>query len=157
MILDRLDNADCYPLGAAWQTAIDFLKGLKPDAADQKYVLDGDDLFVLVMGYETRVPEPPLFEAHRKYVDIQALVTGEEAIEWAHINGLQVETPFDADKDAILYHRPPSGITRMELRPGVFAAFWPQDGHMPGLVLGDAPQTVNKAVVKINVELLRKA
>ncbi|MBU4412133.1 MAG: YhcH/YjgK/YiaL family protein, partial [Proteobacteria bacterium] len=76
MIVDRLDNYKYYPLGKAWQLAFDFLRSLPPDAEEKKYHLQGDDLFAIVISYEPQTQETSELEAHWKYLDIQALLTG---------------------------------------------------------------------------------
>lgn len=154
MIVDRLEHWAAYPLGAAWECAVDFLTSISANAEEQRYPLQGDDVYALVMSYETRCPDSALFEAHRGYVDVQAVLSGSEALEWASIEELQVESPFDSDKDVELYRRCEKGATRVSLFPGTFVLLLPHDAHMPGLVLGDAPERVKKAVVKVRVELL---
>ena len=89
MIVDRLHNYTCYPFGKAWQLAFDFLLSLNHDAEEKKYPLHGDDLFAIVMSYETRTPETSELEAHRKYLDIQAVLTGEEGIGWCQADELR--------------------------------------------------------------------
>ena len=60
----------------------------------------GDDVFVLISEGETRPPEQVKFEAHRRYIGIQFVVRGQEAIGVA---------PVEAhlrDADAIVGARP---------------------------------------------------
>ena len=154
MIVDHLGNWNRYPLGAAWASAVDFVASLPPDAEEKRYPIQGEELYALVMSYETRNPEPPLFEAHRKYADVQTVLSGEEALEWALVDDLEVESPFDAAKDVAMYHRLEHGVTRVSLLPGTFALLLPHDAHIPGLVLADTRKRVKKVVVKIRVDLL---
>jgi len=154
MIVDHLENWNRYPLGAAWASAVDFVMSLPPDAEEKRYSVQGEDLYALVMSYETRNPEPPLFEAHRNYADVQTVLSGGEALEWALLHDLEVESPFDAAKDVAMYHRLEHGVTRVSLLPSTFALLLPHDAHIPALVLADAPEQVKKAVVKIRVDLL---
>ena len=53
--------------------------------------------YVNVDCYETR--ENTRFEAHKKYVDVQLMVDGEEEIFCAPLNRGAVETPYDEEKD----------------------------------------------------------
>lgn len=154
MIVDYLTNWQFYSLGPAWKRAIEFIQSLGEDAEQRQYDLQGSDIYALVVGYETRSVATAQFEAHRKYVDLQAVLSGVETFEWAHLDGLAVATPFDPAQDATLYHRPSSGITRIDFRPGMFAAMFPHDAHIPALHMGENPASVVKVVVKINVELL---
>lgn len=154
MFIDRLDNWDPYFDAEAWETAFDFLLSVQPDAEEKKYPLQGDDIYALVMSYDTRAPEEGLLEAHEQYVDIQALLTGREAIEWALVDDLEVETPYDASKDAVMLKRPEQRQAVVSIYPGTFVALLPQDAHMPGLMVGHAPERVKKVVVKIKLDLL---
>jgi YhcH/YjgK/YiaL family protein len=154
MIVDRLHHYTSYPFGNAWQLAFNFLLSLKPDAEEKKYPLLGDDLFAIVMSYETQTPETSELEAHRKYLDIQAILTGEEVIGWCQADALQIDTPYDAAKDVELYKHPEQGLLRVDLFPGNFMALFPHDAHMPSLMIQQAPVFTKKVVVKVGMHLL---
>ena len=154
MIVDRLHNYRCYPLGKAWQSAFDFLLSLPHDAEEKKYPLLGDDLFAIVMGYETGGPETAELEAHRKYLDIQAVITGEEGIGWCQADALEIDIPYDASQDAVVYKCPEQGLLRVDLLPGNFMALFPHDAHMPSLMTGQVPVFTKKVVVKVGMHLL---
>ena len=154
MIVDKLANWQFYSLGPAWRRAIDFVQSLDANAEQRRYDLQGNDIYALVVGYQTRSVTTAQFEAHRKYVDLQVVLSGVEALEWAHLDGLEVATPFDSAEDATLYHRPNSGVTHIDFRAGMFTALFPHDAHIPGLSLDENPTSVVKVVVKISVELL---
>ncbi|MDG4476006.1 YhcH/YjgK/YiaL family protein [Thiovibrio frasassiensis] len=154
MIVDRLANYNSYPFGNPWQLAFDFLLSLKPDAEEKKYPLQGDDLFAIVMRYETCSPETAEIEAHRKYLDIQMVITGDEGIGWSPADALEIAVPYDASLDAELYKHPRQGLLRVDLFPGDFMALFPHDAHMPSLMTGEAPVFTKKVVVKIGMHLL---
>jgi YhcH/YjgK/YiaL family protein len=154
MIVDRLHNYRCYPLGNAWQLAFDFLLSLPPGAEEKKYPLLGDDLFAIVMSYQTGSPETAEIEAHRKYLDIQAVITGEEGIGWSQVEDLEIDTPYDVAKDAELYKHPAQGLLRVDLFPGDFMALFPHDAHMPSIMTQQGPVFTKKVVVKVGMHLL---
>ena len=156
MIVDRLSHYTSYPFGKAWQLAFDFLLALPPDAEEKKYPLLGNDLFAIVMGYETCGPETAEIEAHRKYLDIQVVITGEEGIGWGQTDDLEIETPYDAAKDAELYKHPAQGLLRVDLFPGDFMALFPHDAHMPSIMTPHGPVFTKKVVVKVGMHLLQK-
>lgn len=134
--------------------AFDFLLSLPHDAEEKKYPLLGDDLFAIVMRYETRAPEKAEIEAHRKYLDIQAVITGEEGIGWSQIDDLEIDTPYDTAKDAELYKHPKQGLLRVDLFPGDFMALFPHDAHMPSIMTRQGPVLTKKVVVKVGMHLL---
>ncbi|MCX5875170.1 MAG: YhcH/YjgK/YiaL family protein [Deltaproteobacteria bacterium] len=154
MIVDRLSHYKSYPFGKAWQLAFDFLLSLPHDAEEKKYPLLGDDLFAIVMSYETCGPETAEIEAHRKYLDIQMVITGEETIGWCQADELEIDTPYDASKDAELYKRPEQGLLRVDLFPGNFMALFPHDAHMPSLMTQQVSVFTKKVVVKVATHLL---
>lgn len=111
--------------------------------------VDGDDVYVMVSEAETRGPAQVRFEAHRRYIDIQLVVRGQEAIGVAPAAGLVSVEPYDAAKDIEFFAVPPESAT-LALRAGDFAVFAPDDAHRPGLHL-DGPHVSRKAVVKVSV------
>ena len=113
-----------------------------------------DDIFAVVMSYRTFSPDMALFEAHREYVDIQTVLVGAEGFECTFCDELSVETPYDEGADIAFYKRDLPGVTRVDIYPGRFVLFYPQDVHMPGLIIGNEEKVIKKVVVKIKKELI---
>ena len=111
--------------------------------------VDGDNVYVMISEAETRPPEQVRFEAHRRYVDIQLVVRGQEAIGFAPAAALTTVEPYDAAKDIEFFAVPPESAT-LALRAGDFVVFAPGDAHRPSLHL-DGPHVSRKAVVKVSV------
>lgn len=154
MIADRIENSNAYPLGKAWQDAFKFLSSLKPDVKDKKYHIQGEDIFAMVSSYQTRPADAVQFEAHRKYVDIQTVMSGNEEIGWLSVGELLTMQAYDASKDIEFYHHPNANYTRINVSPGTFVVLFPWDAHKPALMNGNTPEYVKKIVIKINVHLL---
>lgn len=154
VIVDRIENSIAYPLGKAWQAAFEFLSTLKPDVEDKKYHIQGTDIFAMVSSYKTRPADAIQFEAHRKYVDIQAVMSGSEEIGWLPAGELLTKQPYDASKDIEFYHHPNASYTRINVSPGTFVVLFPRDVHKPSLMIGNTSESVKKVVIKINVNLL---
>jgi biofilm protein TabA len=154
VIVDKVERWGQYHLGEAWECAFGFLASLSPDTEEKKYILQGDDIYAQVMSYETKATEAALLETHRKYVDIQAVLVGGEDMEWFPREGLAVDVPYDESKDAEFYKRTSSGLARVSVNPGTFVVFYPQDAHMPSLMVNGVSQLVKKVVIKIRAELL---
>ena len=152
MILDHLDNALLY--GGLEQRIAIGLALLNEDsvrnAAPGKYEVDGENLFYVVDEYETKPVEEGRLEIHRKYLDIQYIVSGCECIGTAPLEGLTEQTPYDGEKDLAFYKYEPS-MSQLHLKQGMFAIFWPNEPHMPGRSINNA-KTVNKIVVKVRME-----
>ncbi len=155
MIIDKLENWPLYPFGPAWQKAFEFLATLTPESEEKKYTIQGDDIFAMVMAYETQAPETAILESHQKYVDIQAVLVGGERFECAPIEGLEIETPYDAKKDVVFYEPSSPRPMKVNIFPGTFIMLYPQDAHMPTLMTKDQPELIKKVVIKIKLELLK--
>lgn len=83
MIIDKFDNLplyfSCLP---GLDKAAEFLAG--ENIADGHYEIDGEKIFANVSSYEPKEFNGDMrFEAHKKYADLQAVLEGEERIDWA--------------------------------------------------------------------------
>ena len=137
------------PLTPAIRKAVEFLR--RPDLAsltDEKVVIDGDKVFALPQRCETEANASPRFEYHRKYIDIQFVVEGDEVIAWAPAEKLTITAPYDREKDITFGTAPADAVTPVRLRPGQLAVLYPEDAHAPRLAAG-SPGKVFKIVVKV--------
>ena len=82
MIYDRFENLNlyCQP-GTRLYRALVYARDVAHTAADGRTDIDGDRLYASVASYETGLHEKRRFEAHRKFIDVQVLLEGEEAID----------------------------------------------------------------------------
>jgi len=147
MILDKVENAVLYQnLHPGIKMAFDFIK--KTDFSSflpGKYELEGDKIFVLVNEYETKKASETYPEAHRKYIDIQLMVSGFERFGYAAFSGQKVQSEYNEKKDIAFFI---SKVDFFELNPGMFAIFFNNELHQPGILI-DEPKTVKKVVVKV--------
>ncbi|MBM3801375.1 MAG: DUF386 domain-containing protein [Acidimicrobiia bacterium] len=133
------------------EPAFEFLeKASSRDLPAGKHPIDGDRFFAIVVRADSRSPETAEFEAHRKYLDIQYLVSGREMIGVAPTETLEVSSPYDEGREAALYSIP-AEYTKLEMEPDRFAIFFPEDAHMPNCHLG-GPQKLHKIVVKVALD-----
>ena len=132
-----------------WDKAFQFLSEQNlAELAKGKYELEGADLFVNVDEYITRNEEDVLFEAHKKYADIQVLVSGEEKIGVLPLDATTVTIPYDEEKD-IMFLTAESENYRLAV-PGRFFLFFQQDAHRPKLKSAENIP-VRKVVVKVRI------
>ncbi len=150
MIFDTPRNAFRYfPENSLYRRGINFIeKALAEGIADGRHELDGGACYAMVQRYETAPPIGKRPETHRRYADIQAVIEGEEIIEWLPAAGLVIDAPYVEENDIVFYRDVP-GATRLTMRPGFFAVFYPGDAHKPGCIKGAAPASVRKVVVKV--------
>lgn len=118
------------------------------DWADGEYVVDDTAVRALVQRYESKPESAGRWEAHRRHIDLQMVIEGEERIGVAPLATLTVEEPFDEAKDLMWLSGSGDMVT---LRPGDFVLLWPEDGHMPGLQIS-GPVPVTKVVYKIALD-----
>lgn len=154
MILGRLEHWDRILAGPVWETAFRHLQGLGPEAPEGFTELMGKDMMARVMSYDTVPWEASKLEAHREFVDIQAPLQHGERIDWFPLEALAPVTDYHPDKDVRHYARIGPAPVSMCLEPGMFAVFFPEDAHMPKLVV-DHPRRMKKVVVKVRLSLLR--
>jgi YhcH/YjgK/YiaL family protein len=152
MLFDRLDRLQQYGNlphgisdGAKYLLETDFSK-----VAEGRYELNGDRLVAIVQQYETHLVTAARWEAHRRYVDIQYIIEGQELMGHRLLNdGIVVQQPYDADRDVIFYEGP--GCLFL-MQPKDVAVFFPQDIHAPGLAVHDQLSKVRKVVVKCRID-----
>jgi len=149
MILDSLSQWHRYaPLHRRFAEAFAWLEQVRPEIAIGRHEIAGDSIYALVQRYQTRPVEGMQLEAHRRYIDVQYLVSGAEVIRWAPLRDLDhVTRPYDAVKDAGLYALPPVTVP-VSLRAGQFTILFADDAHAPCCCL-DTPSEVVKVVVKV--------
>lgn len=109
--------------------------------------IDGDDVFANVQEYETVPASEKHLEAHRCYYDVQFVVSGEELLQYADLEGLAAVGPFDEEGDFGLFETP-EACADIPLRAGDVAVLAPEDAHKPGCRLA-GPCAVRKIVVKV--------
>jgi YhcH/YjgK/YiaL family protein len=133
-----------------WENAFKFLKSNDLSKLELKrYDIDGDNLFATVSEYLSKNEETTRFEAHRKYIDIQYVISGKEIMNIAPLyTAKEVVTPYDATKD--IEFLTIEKIDKYIATPSNFFIFFPDDAHRPGLKDG-VNANVRKIVIKVKV------
>jgi len=111
VILDTLANASRYAeMHPGFARAFEFLAATDMTAmAPGRHDLDGDDLFVLINENDGRGEDAARLEVHRRYIDIQYTIQGEELIGWVPlVRCVAPDGAFDAKKDILFFHDRPS-------------------------------------------------
>ncbi|MEQ1868708.1 MAG: YhcH/YjgK/YiaL family protein [Vicinamibacterales bacterium] len=146
MILDDLACASTYfDLSPRLKIALEYLQStdlsqLPPGRHD----VDGDRVFASVADYETRAEHETRWEAHRRHIDVQVVIAGEELIGITPLQAVDAD-PYDADRD-VLFGSGPGEFLR--LTPGRFIVLFPHDAHRPGVRASES-SSVRKLVIKI--------
>ncbi len=152
MIFDKIENISDYfeelpLLKKVEDFVVDFKNG---KLADGTYEIDGKRVFAMVQSYRTRQQtHEMMFEAHKKYIDLQYIVNGIEKIRWARLDSVDlVEEKYSTGGDIAFYEG--DAMFDFTLTKGTFLLLYPEDAHLPGL---SAQKDVNerKIVFKIQV------
>ena len=151
MIYDRFENLDlyCQP-GTRLHRALVYARDVARAAADGRMDIDGDRLYASVATYETGSREERRFEAHRKYIDVQVLLEGEECIDVSQDRDLPILEAYDEKRD-VVFLKPPEHVASLVMKPGCFGVFYPHDIHRPGCRLREKCR-VRKIVIKVAAE-----
>ncbi len=114
---------------------------------DGRHDVDGDQLFFLLQSYDSKeINDRP--EAHRNYIDIQYLISGEELVGVAPVEEMTEEVEARPEGDIWFYHGP---VSQLLLSGGRFVALWPGDAHAPCIAVDGRPVPCRKCVVKVRV------
>ena len=115
-------------------------------ATDRQELAGG--AFALEQAYLAKPRAEAFLESHRKYIDVQVVVAGEEIQEVVDIAKLTVDVPYNPERDLIKYldYRDTSLLSA---RDGLVGIYFPVDGHI-SRAIGPAV-LVRKTVVKVPV------
>ena len=149
MIVDHISKAERYSvLGPLFKQAFDFLRTSDLNSLETgRYELAGDKLFAMVQSYDSKPQSHGFWEAHRRYIDLQFIVKGQERIGYAPLYRMQFES-HDDNRDLSVLKGEGDFVTMTD---GCFMLLWPEDAHMPGLEV-DFSAPVRKIVIKIAVD-----
>lgn len=149
MIFSNIKNcaacASAHPLFAEAFETLKTITSQTPDGTIEK-----NGVRYIVQTYKTKPAEEKKTEAHRKFIDIQYIVSGRERIYFAPKNTLSEKTAYNPEKDAEFFFAP-ERFSYAVLDEGDFAVFYPDDAHRPSCTHGAAPCEVRKVVVKVPV------
>lgn len=153
MIFDKMDNISDYfeelPLLKKVEEFVADFNHKK--LSDGTYEIDGKRVFAMVQSYRTKQQtQEMMFEAHKKYIDLQYIVNGIEKIRWAKLDKVDlVEERYSSGGDIAFYEG--NAMFDFTLTKGTFLLLYPEDAHLPGL---SAQKDINvrKIVFKIQVD-----
>lgn len=145
MIIDKLENLDKYvAVNPLFAQAVDYLKSTDLEAVEPgtKLELKGNDLRVNFAQTKPKTKEQARLETHRDFIDIQIPLSGTEIMGYTPADELP-QAEYNAEKDITFYE----GLAEsyVSVKPGMFAIFFPQDGHAPGIT----ETGVRKVIVKV--------
>ena len=147
MIIDKIESAHLYKnISERISKSFEYIRttDLKNLPAG-KYPIDGENIFALVSEYKTKSEQEGRLEAHKKYFDVQYVISGEELMGYVPLGNQQILESYKEENDIVFYTGDKSFTKVSE---GMFAIFFPEDVHMPGIASGKS-SSVKKLVIKV--------
>ena len=149
MILDNIKNLEKYEgvIPFARQIAAFLAENDGASIEKGRYdVPDTDGVYVNVLDCDNTTNK--VYEAHRKYSDLQCVMTGDEIMLRTDLAECSDDDGYNEDGDYILFKKAKFG-SALHLQAGEFAFFEPADAHAPGNA--GTVDKVRKLVFKIPV------
>jgi biofilm protein TabA len=151
MIYDALSNFRNYlSIHPLFSLVLDFINSHDLAAIEIGRTTVAQGVYAVVSEYTTDCIENKFIECHKRYIDIQIIVAGIEQIGICAKNECKIIDEYDEEKDL---EKLEGKIDLITLKNGSFAIFFPQDGHVPGLKIGNKENRVKKAVFKIPAKI----
>ncbi len=145
MIVDSLKNSEKYiTLHKDFELVFNYINTHNLiDMECGRHELRENEVFFNLQEYETKSVQK--LEAHKKYIDIQVVVKGEEFMGYTNIDTTTVNETYNEEKDVMFLE---GKVDKLKADNKTFLIFYPQDAHMPALCI-DKPSVVKKAIFKI--------
>lgn len=112
-----------------------------------RHEIEGDDLFVNIVEYETTEAENRFWEAHRNYLDLHFMLKGPEQIDVNFIDNMEQGEFVEKDDFLPLNGESNSHVVLYE---GDFLLCYPKDAHRTAVKAGNSA-VVKKAIFKIRI------
>lgn len=148
MIADTLEHVHHYGIPVeGLEEALAWLQRENPcELEPGRYPLGENGAAAIVASGFTVPAESEDWEAHRRFADLQVVLSGEEVMGFAPLSQMTPMGEYSAEDDCILL----AGTGNfMLVRAGGFAFFSPYDAHKAMLSTGCGPAAVRKVIFKL--------
>ena len=157
MIFDKLENLESYcGVHPRFDRALPFLLDLIAQKADTgRHEIPNAELLGEVWGNMLAFEAQPigpntLMESHKRFIDVQIVLEGEEQMFVPTTVAPAVQTPYNEASDVEFYRLPPQEtLTRLCVPAGYFAIFFAGELHAPSNSVTDRPTPMRKLVGKV--------
>ena len=150
MIYDEISNLKKYSaIHPLFKKVIEFVNSKNLKELENGKIELGDNVIAIVDEYETGNIQNKFIECHRKFIDIQLVVSGIEKIGFCNRKYCKVTMEYSEEND---FEKVEGDLDFLTLRAKEFAIFYPEDAHMPGVAYNNNNiDKVKKIVFKIPV------
>ena len=118
-----------------------------------RYELEGDKLFALIQDVESRSFEESRTEAHSKFADVQIPLSASERYGFSLPQAVLALIEDRMEANDIAFYERPSREFFMDIDPGAYVVFLPNELHRPCLTITEKTP-IRKAVIKVHRDLL---
>ncbi len=133
------------------QEAIFYLKNLEIENIPVgKRITVNENFSYSILKYNTKPERICGLESHRKCIDIQIIISGEEILDISDISRLTLKEDYDYEKDLIIWHVS-TRMVRTTLKAGDYIVLYPEHAHRGGIMTTESSEVV-KIVGKIKLE-----
>lgn len=151
MIFDSIENYKLYTsIHPGFQAAFDFILTAHQDMKDGKTILEGDQVIAHVMTKDTKLEGTAGLEYHKKYIDIQYVLMGEEICGLSTNKNLEHSVAYDQNND-IAFFAKDKDTTCLGVSEGYFYIVWPHEPHRPLCCVNQNIKEIRKIVIKVAV------
>ena len=148
MIKDNLKRAETYyNISSNLKAGFEWIKNndLK-NMADGRYEIS-EMIYANLQSYLTKDDAP--YEAHRDYIDIQFMISGEELSGVTDYSNCTTTEKYNKEKD-IEFLQCNAKEEYYKIKEGEFFVFFPHDSHKPAIKVREN-KNVKKVIVKVHV------
>ena len=156
MISDRLESSTTQWLSRqsdVFKQAFDWLHAMPISQPDGRIDLRGDQMFILVQGYDTKPAAECRWESHRRTIDIQYIFQGGEAIDYHRPGVLTPNNDYDAAREVEFWQPTALPAATLLMSSGTYVVFLANEPHRPKGA-DEVNASVRKAVFKIDASLI---
>lgn len=146
MIIDKISNLKLYKNIPNY--VLEFVENLTNEKHIGRYDIF-DECYANIETYNTKPFELAKYEIHKKYIDIQILLSGKERIYYKNLSDLRSITNFNEEKDIAFLEDKIDKEKFVTLDSTNFALIFPHEAHAPQIFSSEISQEVKKAVIKL--------
>ena len=123
-------------------------KNINSKTSDGKYNIT-KEVYAIVQTCQPKTKNEQVLEKHKKYIDLQLVISGKEKIGWKFFDkSFKVLKKYNTKKDIAFYSNKPDAF--INLKKGEFVIFFPEDTHAPLC----CEKSEKKCIVKIPAKLV---
>ena len=149
MIFDNVKNLKTYKGLPGIDKIMDFIsQNNLLELPEGRTDIDGDNLYVMLQKPKLINASEARPEGHERYIDLQLVLEGTEVMGYVEKSSLGEPDESFPDRDVSFWNM--HDFDLLTVSEDMFAVFFPQDGHAPGIASDNAKEVL-KAVFKIKI------